>query len=129
MQRWYLQQISSPAVQLNVLKYALILIILWFLLMMVTALACTQQEPPLQQPEAEGPVNDYEGIIRFHVIANSDSAEDQDLKLLVRNCVIVKLQNALQGAEDVAATRKYIEENTEEIKDIRKALLDVALRG
>ena len=90
-------------------------IILWVLLMMVTALACTQQEPPLQQPEAEGPVNDYEGIIRFHVIANSDSAEDQDLKLLVRNCVIVKLQNALQGAEDVAATRKYIEENTEEI--------------
>lgn len=94
-------------------------IILWALLMVLTTLACaprTMQQPSIELLyEEQGPVNDYEGIIRFHVIANSDSEEDQELKLLVRNFVVVKLQNALQGAEDVAETRRYIENNMEEI--------------
>ena len=31
------------------------------------------------------PQNQYSGIIRLHVIANSDSEEDQELKLKVRD--------------------------------------------
>lgn len=38
---------------------------------------------------AAGPAS---GIIRFHIIANSDSAEDQDLKLEVRNQVLSRIQ-------------------------------------
>lgn len=80
-------------------------------------------------PAAAESANQYEGIIRFHVIANSDSEEDQALKLKVRNQVIVKIQAALtkefekamieQGISHVdraEVTRKYIEENLNEIQ-------------
>ncbi len=64
----------------------------------------------------EAMANEYEGIIRFHVIANSDSNEDQELKLHVRDCVIVKLQKALEDCSDVGETREYIKENLDEIE-------------
>ena len=32
-------------------------------------------------PEKAEPADEHEGILRFHVIANSDSARDQELKL------------------------------------------------
>ena len=38
-------------------------------------------------------INDFEGIIRFHVVANSDSQQDQQLKMMVRNWLLVRLQN------------------------------------
>ncbi len=67
-------------------------------------------------PDTPGLVNEYEGIIRFHVIANSDSEEDQNLKLHVRNSVVMKLQNALVSCTDIGETRAYIEDNLEEIE-------------
>ena len=66
--------------------------------------------------DEEGMINEYEGIIRFHVIANSDSDEDQELKFKVRNRVLAKVQNALEGSQAAAQTREYIEENLEEIE-------------
>ena len=66
--------------------------------------------------DEEGMINEYEGIIRFHVIANSDSDEDQELKFKVRNRVLGKVQNALEGSQGAAQTRAYIEKNLEEIE-------------
>ena len=66
--------------------------------------------------DEEGMINEYEGIIRFHVIANSDSEEDQELKFKVRNRVLAKVQNALEGSKGAAQTRAYIEDNLEEIE-------------
>ena len=66
--------------------------------------------------DEEGMINEYEGIIRFHVIANSDSDEDQELKFKVRNQVLAKVQNALEGSQGAAQTRAYIEDNLEEIE-------------
>ena len=66
--------------------------------------------------DEEGMINEYEGIIRFHVIANSDSEEDQELKFKVRNRVLAKVQNALEGSSSASRTRVYIEENLEEIE-------------
>lgn len=66
--------------------------------------------------DEEGMINEYEGIIRFHVIANSDSDEDQELKFKVRNRVLGKVQNALEGSQGTAQTRAYIEKNLEEIE-------------
>ena len=42
-----------------------------------------------------GSVNEYPGIIRFHVIANSDKQEDQQIKYMVRDEVFRNLENAL----------------------------------
>ena len=36
--------------------------------------------------EADGDI--YDNVIRFHVIANSDSEDDQDLKLILRDAII-----------------------------------------
>ena len=49
-----------------------------------------------------GSVNEYPGVIRFHVIANSDKQEDQQIKYMVRDEVFRKLENAL--------TRKLLQE-------------------
>ncbi|MGN1412907.1 MAG: stage II sporulation protein R [Anaerovoracaceae bacterium] len=38
---------------------------------------------------------EHEGILRLHVIANSDSEEDQTLKLQVRNQVLARIQDGL----------------------------------
>ncbi len=47
----------------------------------------------------------YEKVLRIHVIANSDSGEDQALKLLVRDRILTLAEERLAGmnAEDAAA--------------------------
>ena len=50
---------------------------------------------PVPVPES---VNEYPGIIRFHVIANSNSQKDQNIKYMVRNHVFCKLENQLTAA-------------------------------
>ncbi len=42
----------------------------------------------------------YDDVIRLHVLANSDSEEDQALKLKVRDGVILKVQELLDGVSD-----------------------------
>ena len=104
--------------------------IYFLLLMFVVGLCITDYIPKAQAARAEvsrieaaqwpadeeGMINEYEGIIRFHVIANSDSDEDQELKFKVRNRVLARVQNALEGSQGAAQTRTYIEENLEEIE-------------
>ena len=55
--------------------------------------------------------NEYDGIIRFHVIANSNSEDDQQLKLFVRDSVMVQLQNRLSESVDADSVRAYIQKN------------------
>ena len=47
---------------------------------------------------SDGMINQHPGIMRFHVVANSDSDEDQELKLAVRNYVLAKVQNEITHA-------------------------------
>lgn len=47
-------------------------------------------------------------IIRFHVIANSDSKEDQELKYLVKDALIKSLQPFLKEAESINESRDII---------------------
>ena len=42
----------------------------------------------------------YDKVLRLHVIANSDSEEDQSLKLKVRDAVIDEVRSILEGCED-----------------------------
>lgn len=54
-------------------------------------------------------------VLRFHVLANSDSKEDQALKLAVRDAVGAEMSEALAGAEDRAACEKIINANLNRI--------------
>lgn len=54
-------------------------------------------------------------IIRFHVIANSDSSEDQALKLEVKEAVLTYVSELLVNSVDVNETRSLLISNTENI--------------
>ena len=55
----------------------------------------------------DGRKNEHEGIIRLHVIANSDTVGDQALKLKVRDAVIEYLQKQ-HDLHTVDDTREYL---------------------
>ncbi|MCI9150917.1 MAG: stage II sporulation protein R [Lachnospiraceae bacterium] len=55
-------------------------------------------------------------IIRFHVLANSDSERDQELKLLVRDAVGAMMQQRLAGVTDKEESRQVILESVDEIQ-------------
>lgn len=55
-------------------------------------------------------------MIRFHVLANSDSEEDQALKMKVKEAVLEFLKKELEDVSDLEGTRKEIQNHMEEIK-------------
>lgn len=60
----------------------------------------------------------YEKVIRLHVIANSDTAEDQDLKMHVRDRIINELSGKLEDLDGIESSREYIIANTNLIQSI-----------
>ena len=48
-------------------------------------------------------------MLRLHVIANSDSAEDQALKLKVRDSVLAEVERLTADAGDVGTARQAVE--------------------
>lgn len=55
-------------------------------------------------------------VIRFHVLANSNSQEDQDLKMQVKADVVEEMQGMLKDAGSVEESRSVIEENLPRIQ-------------
>lgn len=56
-------------------------------------------------------------VLRFHVIANSDSDEDQALKLAVRDAVGAQMAEVLVGVKDRRECEQVIAAHMEEIKE------------
>ncbi len=59
-----------------------------------------------------------ENLIRLHVVANSDSPEDQALKRDVRDAVLEYMKKRLRDSRDIEQTRHIINTEMEEIKRI-----------
>lgn len=57
-------------------------------------------------------------LIRLHVVANSDSKEDQDLKFKVRDEIIAQMNKKLENSSSIDTTRKIVNENIDQIKYI-----------
>lgn len=57
-----------------------------------------------------------EELIRLHVVANSDSEEDQMVKLQVRDAVLASIQQDLQQVTDIEAAKAYLQENLPKIQ-------------
>ncbi|MDY5211061.1 stage II sporulation protein R [Intestinibacter sp.] len=65
--------------------------------------------------------DDYkDNLIRFHVLANSDSDEDQALKLKVRDEVISYLQPKLKDSESIKESEQIILKEENNLMDICK---------
>lgn len=59
----------------------------------------------------------YEDVLRLHVVANSDSEEDQTLKLAVRDKIISMSAQLGEGAESIKDAEIIISENIDAIRD------------
>ncbi len=54
-------------------------------------------------------------IMRFHVVANSDSAADQELKLKVKEAVVSYISPVLKESENINRSKEILAEKQEEI--------------
>jgi len=62
-------------------------------------------------------------LIRFHIRANSDSQEDQDLKLRVRDEILEEMGDKFSGIDSLREGRRLIEENLGEMKRIAQQII------
>lgn len=68
-------------------------------------------------------------ILRFHVIANSDSKEDQALKLKVRDAVVEYMKDLLEGAEDLEETKGRVAERLAGIEELAMRIVEKEQAG
>lgn len=64
-----------------------------------------------------------EEVLRFHVLANSDSEEDQRIKLLVRDEVITWLSGQMES-EDKAAVLQFLSAHLQQLEQIADRVLE-----
>lgn len=62
-------------------------------------------------------------IIRFHVIANSDCEEDQQVKLKVKDAVVTAMEPMLADASSVDEVREIIQLHMDEIEQLAQETL------
>lgn len=65
-------------------------------------------------------------LIRLHVVANSDSEQDQNIKLQVRNAIVASLYEGMAQIGDVQAAKDYLRENLQKIEGIANETLKAA---
>ncbi len=62
-------------------------------------------------------------ILRFHVIANSDSIEDQKIKAEIKNEILKMLQPGLERIDDKMQAKEYLVSQKEKIQEMSKRML------
>lgn len=62
-------------------------------------------------------------ILRFHVLANSDSDADQNVKKQVRDAVGTYLRPYLEECSDMEMTREVVNEHMQEVIEVSKDVL------
>ncbi len=69
-----------------------------------------------------------QALIRFHVVANSDTQRDQAIKLQVRDAVLASLESGMQDLGDVEVAKQYLRENLPKIQSTaRNALVQAGV--
>ncbi|MHC1681627.1 MAG: stage II sporulation protein R [Clostridiaceae bacterium] len=93
-------------------KLSIFIIIGIFILLLIPSGGQAQAQGEISQQEIA------EKLIRFHVIANSDSDEDQALKLKVRDEILKYITPKLQNSKSLNESREIIKNNDNKIKKI-----------
>lgn len=62
-------------------------------------------------------------VLRFHVLANSDSERDQELKMKVKEEVLAFMETELPKSESLEVTREWAKNHISEIEKIGKKVL------
>ena len=62
-------------------------------------------------------------VFRFHVLANSDSKEDQSLKMKVKEEILGYMRLELPTSDDVETTRVWAKEHLEEVEEVSRRVI------
>lgn len=64
-----------------------------------------------------------QNLVRLHVVANSDSASDQALKLKVRDAIIEFMKDKLAESKSINETRTIINDNLKNIEEVSNEII------
>lgn len=111
-----MNKIKSIINRINITKSRIFLVFPIFIAVLLFIYYLFDPSPELKDSKAmEASSVIQEGIakeiIRFHVLANSDSDEDQALKLKVKNAVVEGLKEPLEEAENIEEARNIVNQN------------------
>lgn len=67
-----------------------------------------------------------DGLIRLHVIANSDTTRDQEIKLKVRDAILENLSGAMNQMKDMDAAKEYLAETLPKLHTVANQVLRAA---
>ena len=62
-------------------------------------------------------------VFRFHVLANSDSEEDQELKMQVKEAVIAYMQEEIPESDSVETTKEWAKGHLSAIANLAEAVI------
>lgn len=79
--------------------------------MVITGILVTEKKELLQKEIASE-------VLRFHVLANSNRAEDQVLKLKVKDSILSFMKKELPESNDKKESRKWVSENLAKIQNV-----------
>lgn len=88
---------------------------------LVTGSVVYAQKEKLQQQRIQEGI--AEEVFRFHVLANSDSAEDQRLKLRVKEAVISYLNGEITESESAEETKEWVRMHLTEIEKVAQGVI------
>ncbi len=101
----------------RIIKVRLIILIASFMAVIGAMTLCINAEVNKIDRASE----DYkEKLIRFHVIANSDNNEDQELKLKVRDNIISYLKPKLENSDSISESEEIIKSEYENLYKISR---------
>lgn len=63
-------------------------------------------------------------VLRFHILANSDSEQDQALKLEVRDEVLVYLKQAMPDGMDAAETKEWVRSHADDLEAVARDVVE-----
>lgn len=100
------------------MKYKRLILILSFIIILFSYIV-------LPYLEEEGLVRDgfKKDLIRFHIRANSDLKEDQDLKLKIRDEILRQMGEDFKEIDSINECRIFIQNNLNKIKAIAEGVI------
>ncbi len=84
--------------------------------LVVTGIVVNAKQSQMQRELAEE-------VFRFHVLANSDSEEDQALKMQVKEAVIAYMKEEIPESDSVETTKAWAKSHLDAIVNLAKAVI------
>ncbi len=66
----------------------------------------------------------YSNTVRLHILANSDSAEDQEIKFKLRDVILVKLKEILKDVSTIEEALNLTEASCDELENTSEVFLN-----